>query len=259
MTTDINNSTSEQPLAEDNGDKNLKRSRSYPSKLHNYVVSFVERIYTELGSSDYHGNEDIAKAHNLAIPSIKPTLSTAQQYGLLELKHGVGYKVTPLAIKIFHPENDSEKIASIIESLKSSDLFNDLINQFNGQVVPSLNGVTNILIRRFDFKSIIAEKVAEIFIDNLKQYNLINPKNVLVVENKKDNGVVNNKTQESLNNQTIDSNSTKLDEKKFAIEPGIVDIVIPLKSSNQKAHLLIPENYKEEDLDRIAKFVDALK
>ncbi|MEP7259292.1 MAG: hypothetical protein ABI687_12905, partial [Flavitalea sp.] len=41
--------------------------------------------------------------------------------------------------------------------------------------------------------------------------------------------------------------------------PGMMDIVIPLKSTKEKAHLWIPEDYTSEDLDRISKFVDALK
>jgi hypothetical protein len=241
---------------DDGIDRDSKRSNSYPSRTHRFAVAFVERIYQELGSSDFHSKEDIAKVHGLAVPSIKTTLSTAQQYGLLEIKHGVGYKVTALAIKIFHPENDSEKISSIVESLRAPDLFNELLNEFNNQVVPSQVGITNIIIRRYKFKSVVAERIAEIFIDNIKDYNLINPKNMLVLDNKTRIKNAEIKIQET--GPAIDSIRAETKEGYRQNQQGIVDILIPLKGKRQ-AHLLIPEEYAEEDLDRIAKFVEALK
>lgn len=251
------NRSTDNNIGEDASEKNSKRSNSYPARTHSFALAFVEKIYQELGSSDFHSKENIADAHGLAVPSIKTTLSTAQQYGLLEIKHGIGYKVTALAIKIFHPENDSEKISSIIESLKMSDIFSQLLNEFNGQVVPSLTGITNIIIRRYDFKNPIAERIAEIFIDNLKDYNLINPKNILFLDGKLKSTNSAATTQESKGPAT-ESGRAGGKEDFTANQPGIVDILIPLKGK-RKAHLLIPEEYTEEDLDRIAKFVEALK
>jgi hypothetical protein len=41
-------------------------------------------------------------------------------------------------------------------------------------------------------------------------------------------------------------------------QPGFIEIPIPLQGGG-RAYLKIPENYKPEDCDRIAKFVEALK
>jgi hypothetical protein len=255
MSTENNKMPDEQQET-DHGEKE-RRGQSYPVREHSFVVNFVSKIYTELGYTAFHSKERIAEIHGLAVPSIRQILSTAQQYKLLEIKHGTGYKVTSLFIRIYRPVNDQEKKEAIIESLRSPDFFVDLFNDFTGHVVPSNNGIANIFIRK-GLKEIAATRLAEIFITNLKEYGLVNQNNILSYASpetgvdKKNNNTINGE------NSTPETKKTK-EEDSIQLKPGIVDIVIPLKSTTVKAHLLIPEDYKEEDLDRIAKFVEALK
>lgn len=232
------------------------QGQSYPVKEHSYVVNFVSKIYTELGYTAFHSKERIAEIHNLAVPSIRQILSTGQQYKLLELKHGTGYKVTPLFIKIFRPVNDQEKKEAIIESLKSPEFFTDLFQDFTGHVVPSNNGIANIFIRK-GLRETAAIRLAEIFITNIKEYGLINQSNILSYSNPEAGSDKNNNSTKGENSKPEDLKVKE--EVPVQAKPGIVDIVIPLKSTTVKAHLLIPEDYKDEDLDRIAKFVEALK
>jgi hypothetical protein len=196
----------------------------------------------------------------LAYATIKQNLSTSQQYGLLEIKHGTGYRVTPLFVKIFRPVNDTEKNQGIIESLRTPELYKGLIELFQSHIVPPVTGLTNVILRKYDFKDKIAERAAEIFLQNLKDFGLLNANNVLILNPsfalvRKEEGetIIEDETKEEtrLKDTPI--------EHSILENPEVVNIVIPLKSGGKKAHLLIPDNYTTEDLERIAKFVEALK
>ena len=241
--------------------KEAKKRVSYVSRDHKSMVEFVSVIYKNLGHTDHHSNKAIATVHKLSPDSIKQQLTSCQQYKLLEIKFGTGYKITDLFKRIFLPVNDTEKRAAIIESLKSPETYQQLFKEYEYHIVPPLNGIKNHFVRIFHFKEDIAEKAAQIFIDNLSEYNLLDNRGVLVsgIQFKNNNGkdeqiAVKDKVPEP-EEKTPPENKILIDE----LSDKMIDIVIPLKTSKKKAHLLLPEDYKEEDLDRIAKFVEALK
>lgn len=142
------------------------------------MIDFVAKVYQQLGHTSYHSNKAIATVHQLSPDTIKPHLSSSQYYGLLEIKHGVGYKVTDQFQRIFLPRNDNEKRSAIIESLKMPETFQQLFKDYEFHVVP-FDGVKNHFIRSFGMKEDIAAKTAQIFIENLKEYQLLDNRGVL--------------------------------------------------------------------------------
>lgn len=227
---------------ESNG--NESRRRSYPVRELKYIIEFVDRIYKELGPNTFHSKDDIARIHNLSSDYIKQPLSTCQQYKLLDLKHGTGYKVSDLFIRISKPLSEEEKINSIIESIRSIEIFNALIPAYEGHPLPLISGITNKIHRDFQLREAIAQKVADIFIKNLTDYNLLDSKGTLVLKKSKPNEVVT--PPSSGENPRVDKDS--------------ISIPIPLKGANKRmAFLHIPEDYSDQDLKRISKFVKALR
>ncbi len=228
-------------------DSGGSKRKSYPVRELKYIIDFVGKIYNELGVNLFHSREDIAELHGLEVTSIKQVLSTAQQYGLLDLKHGTGYKVSPLFIRIHKPLNDAEKTLSIVESLRNSEVISKLLDDYNGHSVPSLHGITNNVERSFGFKESIAQRVAEIFGKNLNDFNLINSQNQLALSNGEKP-----KVQEN----TPPPKPPSKDENLNADE-NLVIITIPLRG--KKAFLHLPNDYTDIDLKRVSRFVDALK
>lgn len=159
--------------------KEGKKRVSYVFRDHLSMVEFVSGMYRNLGHTDYHSNKAIAAAHQLSPDSIKQQLTCCQQYRLLEIKHGVGYKITELFLRIFLPVNDSEKRVAVIESLKSPDTYQQLFKEYEYHIVPPLSGLKNHFVRNFNFAPAIAEKAAQVFIENLKEYDLLDPRGVL--------------------------------------------------------------------------------
>ena len=96
-----------------------KKRVTWVSKDLKSMIEFIGKVYSKLGHTEYLSNKAIAAVHGLSADSIKMHLSSGQQYKLLELKHRIGYKITEHFQKIFLPKNDSEKRASVIESLKT--------------------------------------------------------------------------------------------------------------------------------------------
>src|SRR6266498_2820334 len=117
--------------------------------------------------------ESNSDENNLSVNSIKQIVSTSNQYQCLKKIHGKGYKITEAFTKIFHPENDEEKIQTIIECIKNVPFYIPLINDYNEKVVPSIEGLQNRFIRDNKMKPHLAKAAAEIFIQNLKDFNLV--------------------------------------------------------------------------------------
>lgn len=241
-----------------------KKRNSYVSRDHKSMVEFVSRIYRNLGHSDYHSNKAIAVVHELSPDSIKQQLTSSQQYKLLELKHGTGYKVTDLFKRIYLPVNEAEGRSAIIDSLKSPETYAPLFKEYEYHILPPVSGIKNHFVRNHQFKEDVAEKTAQIFIDNLKDYNLIDGRGVLISAMKAPlntpptSDTPANNTDPAKKN--VEKEVKREEQDSFTPDkPKMIDIVIPLKSTKNTAHLLLPEDYKEEDLDRISKFVEALK
>lgn len=242
-------------------DSDKSSRQAIPVYLLNDSIKFCAKIYAELGVGDFHSKDLIAKIHDVAYISIKQKFSTAQYYGLLELKHGVGYKLTPLFLKIHKPETEAEKQEGIVESLHQPEIYAKLINEFNGHPLPSEQGLSARLLRTFGIKEYAATKAAQIFITNLRNNSLVNGNNILNVSKeptpsaKNDNGeaVQRNGGNGAGNHFTPDQLHQPLPPP-----PDYIEIPIPL-SGGKRAYLRIPEDYKPEDCERIAKFVDALK
>lgn len=160
--------------------KEAKKPRvSYVSKEHKFIFDFVSVIYKELGRSDYHSREDIAKAHGLSTDTIKTTFAACQQYGLLEIKHGVGYKITDLFQRIYHPINDDQRLHDLVISLKSPEIYAPLFRQYENLPLPPLNGIKNHFVRNNGFDERVAARTAEVFLSNLREYDLLDAKGVL--------------------------------------------------------------------------------
>lgn len=164
---------------ESQASKEGKKRISYVSKDLQTMIDFFGKVYNQLGHTDFLSNKAIAAVHSLSSDTIKLHLSSAQQYKILELKHGTGYKITEHFQKLFLPRNESEKRSAVIESLKTPETYQQLFKDYEYHVVP-LDGVKNYFIRSYGMKEDVAMKAAQVFIDNLKQFELLDSRGVLI-------------------------------------------------------------------------------
>ena len=222
----------------------------YPVREFSYILGFCIKIYKELGHTEYHDAKRIAEVHGLKEDSIKQVLSTSQQYGLLELKHGTGYKITNLFLKIEKYTSESQREEGIIEALSSPQVFKELFEPDRiGHAVPSQKALANTFERK-GLKEANALKTAEIFYENLKEYKLLNINNELTLTPK---------TQEHASLQVYEpKNAIQHTEEAQVISSDTITILIPLKGKSIDAKLVVPRDYSSKDLKKISKFVEAL-
>lgn len=237
-----------------------------PAKELSFAISFVTKVYKELKPGVYHSKEEIAAVQNLAVNSIKSLLSTAQQYNLLELKYGVGYKVSSLFEKIYLSVKEKERKESILESLNHPPVYHDIFTEYNGKVFPGVQEMNKFVSEKYNIKNSVASRIVEILFENLKEYKLINASGILSLDAAAPETIENE--QNTIERQTeivfekameqpaplaadtiIKNNSTNVE---------MFEIIIPLKNKS-KAFLKIPEDHTNTDLEKIARIVQAYK
>ncbi len=239
---------------ESNSDENKRES--YPIKTFKAIEPFVGNIYKKYGDSEVISNEKIADANNLSVNSIKQIVSTSNQYQCLKKIHGKGYKITEAFTKIFHPENDEEKIQTIIECIKNVPFYIPLINDYNEKVVPSIEGLQNRFIRDNKMKPHLAKAAAEIFIQNLKDFNLVNTRGVLIFKSEQKPITQNNISPAELNGINIAPSTGMQTKNTKDINDNLVEIPIRLKDSRM-AYLSFPKDFTDDDLKKIFKVAKA--
>lgn len=242
---------------DDSSSKNGKKRTSYVSRDHKSMVEFAGLIYRSLGP-DYHHGTAIAALHKLSPVSIKQQITSCQQYRLLEIKHGVGYKITDLFKRIYLPVNDSEKIAAVVDSLKSPETYQQLFKEYEYHIVPPVTGIKNHFVRNFQFKDDIAEKAAEVFIQNLKDYSLLDSRGVLI------SGIaaktISNKPEQPEKSTEQQAERPKQEQPVTQAPPktddSLFELPIPLPN-RRKAFLRYPlDNLTKRDIRVITKALE---
>ncbi len=228
------------------------KRESYPIKTFKWIEPFIGNVYKKYGSEGLHSNEKIADANNLSVNSIKQIVSTGTQYGCFIKVHGKGYQISEVFTKIFHPENSDEKRILITDCLKNVPFYAPLFTDYNEKVVPSIEGLQNRFIRDFKMKTHLARNAAEIFTQNLKDFDLINSRNVLILPN-----------ENSGNNSKQENNVGSEQKNTFENTPPVdgnesPSVTIPIKlKGNRMASLSFPLDFSDEDLTKLFKVAKA--
>lgn len=234
-------------------EKDEAKRSLYPSKSLKEMVDFVTVIYNKLGHTSFHSKHSIAEAHGLAYPTIKPYLSSGKYLGLLEIQYKAGYKVSPLFLKLYRPVDDRERAESAIIALNNFPLFNTWINQYSGQLLPPIDGLSNML-ERDGYSAKAARTVSGSFIKSLTEYRLLGSKNVLTVTA---TPLMEQNQEPQTSSPTAESVSQN-NPQSIGMDDTIHEILVPLREG-RKAFIQIPKDFDDRDLRRIAKFVGALE
>ena len=253
---DIQNVTTPPPKETSNSVKEPSRS-VYPSFTLTASEHFALKIYSELGYSHFHSKDTIAQIFETNYDSIKTKLSTALQYQLLELKHGTGYKVTPLFLKLYRPHDENERRDGVLDALKSPALYEQVLSEYNGHHFPTETGLSTILFRRYGLNERASHRATQVLLNNLREHGLIGTDGILSFTNVM---LDNNNTIEFIEHKDIKDNNVR------ALPPSTnADILnaeyleIPIPISSGKAYLRVPEGASAEDYQKIARIVEAYK
>ena len=93
--------------------------------------------------------------------------SALEQFNLIEKKANE-YVITDLFRRIIKSNNHKDLCEALIESVGKPELYNKLLNEYNGKKLPSSSLLTNILINRYDINPNDAKLITNAFIQSIK-------------------------------------------------------------------------------------------
>ncbi|HTA62001.1 MAG TPA: hypothetical protein VK835_06075 [Bacteroidia bacterium] len=230
---------------------------SAPAHTLEFCLSMIKEIINQRGETPFSRKEAsliLGKSES----NISPKLGACGQYGILVNDRGKGYKITPLYTKIEMPTSVEEKNASMLIALNNPEVYRRLIADYNGKILPANEEMfVNLFVTNYGMIKTSAEVATKIFTKNAKALGVIDGSNrlryLIPVANAGGSGEaspVDNKQNTPANNGGSNDAPTPQD--------GMVQILIPFKNG-RKAYLHIPEDYSDDELTRVSKFVDALK
>lgn len=248
--------------------KRSQRSSPYPSYTIEHCIELVKKIYTNFGSGSYYAKrEEIAKVLKFSAAYLQTQVSSANQYGLLELKQGEGYKPSPLFLSIHRPLNKDDKSNALITVFESPPLYSALIESFKGQILPTEDPLSNILLHRHNISEGANDKAASIFIENARYLNLLKEDNILVLDpystlDETDTNDLNDDVKiipdvedNKLNKEL--SLRKNVSNHEFSSD-NLIPFNIPLKGK-RTAQIVVPSDVNNTDFDFIINFINLMK
>lgn len=150
--------------------KSKDRSVAYPGINIEKAIELSAKLSSELGKGPYSRSDAAHGIGHLKLsgPAARK-IAALVHYGLLE-RSGNTYAQSVLAQEIVSPVNEEEKLVAIGKAVRNPKLFSTLLQQFQGQALPTMLG--NILIRKGISPS-VSEEAANIFRESLKFSGLL--------------------------------------------------------------------------------------
>lgn len=252
-----------------------KRSSAYPSYTISESLEFAERIYKNYGDNYRATREDIADALNYSAGSLTQKVSSASQYGFLDMKSKEGYKVTDLFIKCFRPLSDESKQKALVEAFCNPPLYVELIESFKENYLPPVKPLSNILFQKHSISDSASDKAAEIFVSNAESIGVLNKEKFLTFKSElEDEEDVFEEIEDDINNERNAENNyspviipPKNEDKNFnqdevnpnqSINKNAIPHNIPLKNK-LPAQLLLPSDINSADFDFIISYIGLIR
>lgn len=259
-----------------------QRSAAYPSFTLIDSLELAKKIYKAFSSNYRASREQIAEALGYGRNSVNIKLSTAVQYGLLDMVSKQGYQVTPLFVRWHRPISEQDEQDSLIEAFKQPTLYQKLLQTFEGDILPPLRPLASILLQNHNISEKACDKAAEIFVENAKIVNALNEERLLSfndvtleveeddeedifeeqeevlindIQKPNKNSLVVQKENNNSNSQDV--NSKNQDNKSFK-GGNPIPHNIPLKNK-LPAQLLLPSDVSSADFDFIISYIGLIR
>lgn len=231
------------------------RSKAYPAFTLQYCMRLVESIYGRYGQSTYITREDVAKASGKNVNYIQMPVSSAGQYGILEMKPKMGYKPTELFVRAFKPLSEDERRSALIQCFKGPKLYTDVIAEVGTGKFPTVEGLETILFRKHGISQGAAKTAAEVFYENLNDLKLLGADGVVLLNGTPSAAADANDDDLPPQDEVVSTAPMLIERRKQAPESVVMDsefrkIEVPL-TDRKKAVLMVPDNLTQRDVDII--------
>lgn len=242
--------------------KKIFRSAAYPAIDLKEAEGLAQQIAEHFNGKQSVSRSDIAAVLDKSEGFVARPIAALVHYSLLD-KTLEGYKLSDLFKDIKNPIDTNELVESRIKAFKSPKLFEELIDKFNGRVVPT--ELKTHLVRFHSIAEKVADNAAEIFFNSARHAGVLNDKNILKIDIKGNTG-----NTDYLGEDYIKDDNEKKPPIKTPLElpehnagkeiPMHEMEEVPIRLKNGKhAKLIYPADITKKDLIIIRKQIDVLE
>jgi hypothetical protein len=165
---------------------------------------------------------------------------------------GKGLVVSEIFEKIEKPVyGEQSRKAAKMDAFNNPPLYKKLIDNFNNKTLPNEDGLENLLkSKEYQVHSSTAARAARVFYENGRSIGIIDSSNRLTFLKPNTNGQDKKLDSGNSGSEVGDDN-----------EGSLVKILVPFGKSgdSERGYVLIPKNYTNKHLNKMIKFLDALK
>lgn len=239
------------------------RSVAYPSNTISHCKALVTKIHQIFGSTIFTDRKSLSTQLKISESHLQTQLSSCNQYGLLDLKVGEGYKPSNSFTTLYKPLNDEEYKKVQLECFMSPEIYKKIIEHFEGQQLPQEAGLAIILFRKYKIAENASTNAARIFLENVLELGLIKD-GIFSVEliDKPNDDITFVEIEDSLEKTKLlppinnDNNSNHVKDS-FINELSDMPLIPILLEGNRVAHLYMPKGYTNKDFKRVFKVINA--
>jgi hypothetical protein len=170
-----------------------------------------------------------------------------------------GYKPTDCYKRIVKFLTESERQAALTEALNSPELYKKLLadpDVMDESI--TVEGLAIRLNRSHNITDAASEKAASVFLNNLSDLNMNPGRTIKVNDDFDDNDNTSLQKFEQGEDAYTNQKSEEVSKVIMSAIPNSLTLEIPLKEQ-RLAKLIYPMDITDKDLDKILRFVDALR
>ncbi len=215
--------------------KKIERSTSYPSMNVEEALTRLVRLKDSMGLNGDYKRETVAKGigYNTITGTSARSVAALVHYGLL-IRSGDTYSISANGKRFLMPVNDTDKSSAIYEAALSPKLFEQLLSEFGGQVLPKL--IANILTSKYGVQEKVASTVVKIFESSMSYAGLLSSSGLLVSKEKTTN-------ENDAPSEAIDAHS-EVEPSLFTDKPS--SVALPLTSGHNDKQRITTSSFLNE-------------
>ncbi|HKR05056.1 MAG TPA: hypothetical protein VJY62_10500 [Bacteroidia bacterium] len=211
----------------------MKKSKvsSFPTLSLAASVELITKIVKSRGEV-VSTTKDISLVTGIGEGTLPLQLSSCCQYKIYESGYGSGYRPTELFQRISIPTFAGDKKIAEFEALGNPSLYKELLDEFNGKVLPDEKGLTNYLMKRYGFKTYAMPKIVKSFYENFSPYIDANNKLRFILSNNDDPY-----TPAPLYKETNGNPAVEVD-KRAGVQPVSLASALTLREGTYNVHII---------------------
>jgi len=234
----------------------VERSIKYPYYDLKESINFAEKI-KNIGGRKEAPVSSILKEMNVKDVTNKRysySVSSAEQFGLIE-RTEEGLKVSDRVMMILFPtEGETQRNAVLKECFKQPPFYQLIISQYDGLQLPEITTLRNTFLHHKIAENVVDQAVNS-FIESAKYASVLRDNNLKVNVPDDEKSIAQKTESQSL------PELTPVGSKAANPEPTTTDIKASHKfelatSTGEKAVVILPLNYKKEDIEKLKRLLD---